>query len=72
MHATGCAEDGPNMVIAGDNVLLQPDGNWNEEPEDLDIADLPPAIRAIVSPAFPNFRCILSSFRLLTLCSRLV
>jgi hypothetical protein len=50
LHAASCNEDAPMGMgnVAGDGVPL-PDEPWNEEPDDLDIADLPVALRAMVS-----------------------
>lgn len=48
LHVASCNEDVPMGNIAEENVVL-PDEPWGEEPEDLDIAVLPVALRAFVS-----------------------
>ena len=52
LHVATCMEDsnGINVgPVSADSVVF-PEEAFNEEPEDLDIADLPVALRAMVSP----------------------
>ena len=63
LHAASCMEDAPASVAGmghGDGIGIS-DEPWSEEPDDLDIADLPLALRAMVggldsqpSPQLPN------------------
>lgn len=46
----GCNDEVSGVgALTGDGVALAEEP-WNEEPDDLDIADLPVALRAMVSP----------------------
>ncbi|XP_014207539.1 transcriptional activator cubitus interruptus-like [Copidosoma floridanum] len=49
LHATaGCSDEPTAMSVTGDIGVALADEAWPEEPDDLDIADLPVAIRAMV------------------------
>lgn len=51
----GCTDDLGMGGGSGDGVTaIGVDEPWNEEPDDLDIADLPVALRAIVSKLVSN------------------
>lgn len=51
----GCNDDMAGVGgVAGDGVVLAEE-HWNEEPDDLDIADLPVALRAMVSCRIQKF-----------------
>ena len=47
LHAVSCNED-ISMGIGNIEGVVLPDEPWNEEPDDLDIADLPIPLRAMV------------------------